>query len=196
MLTAGAFGYQMALARVISAFLLGIAAGYLTELMINTSVMDKNKIVRKEETYKSENQAYGCKVKTLKGLFSIIIKMSIYISKYFFLALILSAVIKILAPAELMLRFFNSNRFLSVLFSAAAGVPFYVCGGAAIPVVQQLAEIDLSKGAVLAFFIAGPVTKLSNLLLVNTIYNLKILLLYSLIGFGGAVILGWFYNIL
>jgi uncharacterized membrane protein YraQ (UPF0718 family) len=194
-LTAGAFGYQMALARMVSAFLLGISAGYITQWLMQYAVIKGDYIVKREEesirnSRKSVNGKSGLHfLATLSG-------MTLYISKYFFLALILAAVIKIMTPANLVLRFFNGSPLLSVLFSTAAGIPFYVCGGAAIPVVRELADLGLPPGAALAFFIAGPVVKISNLLLVYAVYNFRIFLIYLLTGICGAILFGWLYNFL
>jgi hypothetical protein len=90
---------------------------------------------------------------------------------------------------------FDSDNLLSVILSSAAGVPFYVCGGAAIPVVQQLADLGMSQGAVLAYFISGPVTKISNLVLLQAAFRRIILLEYLLIGLLGAVAIGFVYNL-
>jgi len=194
-LTAGVFGYQMALARVVSAFMLGISAGYITQwLMQFAFIKDESIIKRENESIKIFRESQTGKPQP--GFFPTLFGLTLYISKYFFLALVLAAVIKILAPANLMLRLFNNSQFLSVLFSAAAGIPFYVCGGAAIPVVRELADLGLSHGAVLAFFIAGPVTKISNLLLVYAVYSFRIFLIYLLTGISGAVLFGLLYNIL
>ena len=195
-LTAGAFGYKMAVARMISAFLLGIFAGYATAWLMKFNVIKDTNIIKREEELLTSYQVLKSGGDPKIRFLSTLLNMTLYISKYFFLALMVAALIKILAPAQLMFRFFNDNPFLSVLFSAAAGVPFYVCGGAAIPVVRELADLGLSNGAVLAFFIAGPLTKISNLLLVYAVYNFRIFLLYILTGISGAILFGWFYNIL
>jgi len=121
--------------------------------------------------------------------------MTLYICKYFFLAILLAALIKILNTANLMIKLFNGNDFLSVLFSNAAGVPFYTCGGAAIPVVRELL-ILIKPGSCAGFFIAGPVTKFSNLVLMYAAYNFRIFMIYIMTGIFGALLFGWIYNIL
>jgi len=70
-----------------------------------------------------------------------------------------------------------------------------VCGGAAIPVVQQLADLGMYKGAVLAFFISGPITKISNLVVLQSVFKKTILIQYLVIGLAGAVFFGLVYNL-
>jgi uncharacterized membrane protein YraQ (UPF0718 family) len=195
MLTAGAFGYEMAVLRLLSAFLLGIAAGYFTSWLINIKYIRAEAALNKGKYHNiaSNNQSNN---KPLVNRFGIeIYKMTIYISKYFFLGIFLAAAIKILVPPNLMIRLFRGNNFLSVLFSTGAGVPFYVCGGAAIPVVQQLADLGMNKGAVLAFFISGPVTRISNLVLVKSAFNSRVFLFYLSVSIFGAFLFGLIYSI-
>ncbi len=195
-LTAGAFGYKLAFARLISAFFLGTSAGYLAQWLLKPSFAGGKGIVKEEASmaasFPSQSDEIPFMARFLRSLWS----MTLYIGKYFTLALLLAALIKILTPPNLMTKIFEGNNFMSVLFSTAAGIPFYTCGGAAIPVVRELADLGLSKGAVLAFFIAGPVTKFSNLVLMYAVYNFRIFMVYILTGILGALLIGWVYNIL
>lgn len=195
LLTTGAFGLEMAFARTVSAFLLGIFAGYSTLWFTNKSYIKTENVLNKKNRQSiiltdSNNRL------TVTSFMAELFKMTKYISKYFFLAIILAAVIKILTPPGLLIKLFRGNNLLSVLISTGAGVPFYVCGGAAIPVVEQLAELGMSKGAILAFFISGPVTKISNLVLMQSAFSTRIFVLYFFIGILGAVIMGSTFSIL
>jgi uncharacterized protein len=195
-LTAGAFGYELALARLVVAFFLGLAAGYLTKWLIRLSVIQENNIIKESVEITASFPMANKESKTLDRFFKSLAGMTLYICKYFFLAIFLAALIKILTPPNLMTTLFNGNNFLSVLFTTAAGIPFYTCGGAAIPVVRELADMGLSQGAVLAFFIAGPVTKFSNLVLMFAAFKIRIFMIYILTGISGALLFGWVYNIL
>ena len=194
LLTSGAFGLKLAFARTIAAFLLGIAAGYFTLWLVNKGKINPELVLKNENS--SVFSFHSSKINgSFLKIFGIELwKMTRYISKFFFLAILLAAIIKILTPPNLMLKLFNGNDFLAVLFTTGAGIPFYVCGGAAIPVVQELASFGLPQGAVLAFFISGPITKISNLVLMNAAFNFRIFLIYVSVGVIGAGILGLIYN--
>lgn len=194
LLTAGAFGYELAIIRFISAFLLGITAGYSTLWLINLKYLNAETLIVKN-SFKNIEISEHLDNKIVKQFGTELFKMIKYISKYFFLAILIAAIIKIITPPELMISLFQGNDFMSVLISTSAGVPFYVCGGAAIPVVEQLADLGMSKGAVLAFFISGPVTKISNLVLMQTIFSTKIFSLYLFLGIFGAFVFGIIYNL-
>ena len=193
-LTAGAMGLEMAIMRIVAAFILGVIAGYMTQWMINHKRLDPKMVLtensKENQTFSSEKDRV-----TFRLLFYDLYRTSRWIGRYFFLALFIAAGIKILANPSYLIRIFSENTFLSVLISTGAGVPFYVCGGAAIPVVQQLAELGLSKGAVLAFFISGPATKIANLVILQQAFRRTILFIYLIVGIGGAFLLGILYDL-
>lgn len=191
-LTAGAMGYEMAIMRIISAFTLGITAGYITHYLI-----EKQRIKSGDVLKSSPDIDKWVNVKSdisFKAFYVDLYRMTSYVSKYFFLAIVLAAAIKILINPDIIYTFLSGNTFLTVLFTTGAGVPFYVCGGAAIPIVQQLAELGLSPGAALAFFISGPVTKVANIAMMQSAFKKGLLVIYLAVGIGGAFIFGIIYS--
>jgi len=194
-LTAGAMGVEMALLRALAAILLGSLAGYITLWLIRKKRLDPSNILCGEELFSMDHLPGSNTEKSLFGFLKELYGMTRYVSKYFFLAIILAAAIKIAANPEVIVKLFDSDNIFSVIISTGAGVPFYVCGGAAIPVVQQLAALGMSKGAVLAYFISGPVTKISNLVILQAAFKKSILIQYLAIGIGGALIFGLLYNL-
>lgn len=195
-LTAGAMGLEMAFLRAFSALLLGSIAGYLTLWLIRTRRLDPQNMVRNKEEFNLNHLPGEKYERSWEGFLEELVGMTRYVSKYFFLAIVLAAILKIAVNPEVIVKIFDSDNILSVIISTGAGVPFYVCGGAAIPVVQQLAALGMSKGAVLAYFISGPVTKISNLVILQAAFKRTILIQYLAIGILGAIIFGLLYNLL
>ena len=194
-LTAGAFGFELALMRVFSAFLLGLSAGYFTRYLINKSYLSTQTIVTEKGVSRISEFTQQAPVISFKVFINDLYRMTRYVSKYFFIAIVIAAGIKILVAPSALIRLVDGNQFLSVVLTTGAGVPFYICGGAAIPVVQQLAELGLSKGAVLAFFISGPATKLSSLYIIQSVYRTSVLGIYLGVGIIGALLIGLLYNL-
>jgi uncharacterized membrane protein YraQ (UPF0718 family) len=194
-LTAGAMGIEIAVLRALSAILLGFLAGYLTLWLIRKKRLDPRHIVKSNLEYSMDRLPGSNTERSLSGFLMELYKMTRYVSKYFFLAILLAAAIKIAVNPEHIVKLFDSDNIFSVILSTGAGVPFYVCGGAAIPVVQQLAALGMSKGAVLAYFISGPVTKISNLVILQAAFKRTILIQYLVVGIGGALIIGFLYNL-
>ena len=193
-LTAGAFGLELAVLRVISALVLGIIAGYSTRLLIQNNIIATIRSKQQDENSIAKRAINGDN--SLLKIFIIdLYKMTKYVGKYFFIAIILAALIKIFFPTKILTNLFRDNSFWVVLLSTSAGVPFYVCGGAAIPVIQELASLGMNKGSVLAFFISGPATKISNLVLMRSAFSSRVFSLYLAVGMVGAFIIGLIYNL-
>jgi len=196
-LTAGVLGLEMAIMRVLSAFLIGLTAGYTMQYLLRKNFIHAEKIVRPgvKEKY---DYFFGHETEkvTLKRFGIEFYKMTRYVSKYFFIAILLAAIIKISLSPQAIPRLFKGNEILSVIVAVVAGVPFYVCGGAAIPLVQALAGLGLSKGAILAFFISGPATKVSNLVVLYAMYRKTIFFHYFACSIIGAFLLGNVYNLI
>jgi len=188
-------GLEIAVLRAVAAILLGSVAGYLTLWLIKIKKFDPTNILKGDQLFSMDHLPGSNTERSLSGFLKELYGMTRYVSKYFFLAIILAAAIKIAVNPEVIVKIFDSDNIFSVIFSTGAGVPFYVCGGAAIPVVQQLAALGMSKGAVLAYFISGPVTKISNLVILQTAFKRSILIQYLAIGILGALIFGLIYNL-
>lgn len=194
LLTQGTLGLEMAIARVVSALVLGISAGMATLFFI----------VRIPSGFQLKsvplNNAFEQKIG--KGNLSLSVFMheaytyTRYIFKHFALGIFIAALVKVMIPANLIADFLGSGSKISILLATGAGVPLYSCGGAALPVLKELLDFGVGKGAILAFCISGPAIKLSTIVLLNTIFRKGVLILYLSIGIVGALILGFIYQLI
>jgi uncharacterized membrane protein YraQ (UPF0718 family) len=172
-LTWSQLGWEIAIARTCAAFLIAISGGFLLGHFIDNF---------------SEKIKSAIKIPTLKNrsIWHESWRSIRYIGKYFLIALFLSAAVKSFIPIEMVSRFLGTNTSMSVITAMALGIPFYSCGGAAIPLIEILSEMGMNKGAVLAFFTAGPSTKLETLYVFKSAFGgylvLIIYLVYSLLG--------------
>jgi uncharacterized membrane protein YraQ (UPF0718 family) len=125
-----------------------------------------------------------------------IYRNSIYIAKTFSVAILLSAAVKSLIPQNLITSMLGGNTASSTLLAMGMGIPFYTCGGAAIPFMDTLQELGMNKGAVLAFFIAGPATKLETLYAYKSSLGSKVLLFYLVLTLLFSFLAGLIYSAL
>ena len=117
-------------------------------------------------------------------------KNFLWLGKYFAAALFISACVKALVSPELVNEILGKNIQGSLIVAISLGVPFYSCGGAAIPFVEVLSELGMNKGAVLAFFIAGPATKLETLYIFKSMMGMKVFIYYLVLTVTGAYLSG------
>jgi uncharacterized membrane protein YraQ (UPF0718 family) len=164
-LTATQIGMEMAIVRTLAAFLLGVIGGLIT-LRFFKSAFKKEDMV--------EHLHQGAQRSFMREIYG----SSLFAAKYFSVAILLSAAVKALVPPQAITGLLGGNAKASTLIAIGMGVPFYTCGGAAVPFVKTLMDLGMSKSATLAFFIAGPATKLETLYAYHRLLGVKILVFY------------------
>jgi len=171
-LTLTQLGWPLALARLISTLVLALTAGFLSRFLKDRI---KNPISNLSVNIHELRRPF---LKELSRSF-------LFLGRYFFIAIFMGACVKALIPEEMIVRILGGNASTSLIVAIALGVPFYSCGGAAIPLVQVLGEMGMNRGAALAFFIAGPSTKLETLFAYRALMGNRVLawfLVYTLAG--------------
>ena len=181
-LTFTQLGGEIAIARLISVLFISLSGGFLAQAYI-------------KHVQVSEQNEVALKVKARP--FVVELKRSLrFMGKYMLIALLLSSLVRAFVPDEMIGRLFDGQASTSLLAGLVLGVPFYSCGGAAIPLVQVLSEMGMPKGAVLTFLLSGPTTKMETLAVYKSLIGFKLTFVY--IGFNlissllcGALL--WFF---
>lgn len=209
-MTVGGMGLKMALARTITSFVLAVVGGLVAG--------HYEKRWGSPQAYLRQENVVPMHVplrhyrKSLDGLqsgryhrlllgkekanawirnFGLQVKFA---GRFFLFALVVSATVRELVPPALVMQALGGASLFSVMLAAAAGIPFYTCGGAAIPMMQVLASMGMGHGAILAFFITGPATNLSTVLTLATLFQGNFLGIYYSITLAGAVMAGYLYQ--
>ncbi|MBW7995699.1 MAG: hypothetical protein FVQ81_03815 [Candidatus Glassbacteria bacterium] len=185
LLTYGAFGPAMACGRALSAFCLGAGAG-----LIYRKIEGRFPLRTVDSLTDSAPRSFG------KPFALSLRRQSWFILKIFSVSLLLGAAIKALVPPELVRSLFSDSGYSAILIAIALGVPFYQCGGASIPIMEALNELGLSSGAVLAFFISGPATKISALYAFREGFGSRTVAVYLAYTMAGAFLAGLAFNLL
>jgi uncharacterized membrane protein YraQ (UPF0718 family) len=184
-LTAGVLGLKLAVARTVSAWILGTSAGFLFRYLKNKGIA----LISLQEQPRTVDRVR-------RSYWREILAHVKFVGKYFLLALVISAAVRVLVPSRWIAEALGASASLSVLIAVAMGVPFYSCGGAAIPLMRVLVDMGMAGGPTLAFFISGPATKLSTLYVYRSVFSWKLLVFYLVITLGGAVVFGLLYGLL
>lgn len=181
-LTATQMGIEMAIVRSLAALLIAITGGFVS-MKILKSINVQNTITK---PYESKNRSIGTEL----------YRNSLYVVKTFSVAILLSAAVKSLIPSSAVTSMLGGNASTGTLAAIGLGIPFYTCGGAAIPFMETLYELGMSKGAILAFFIAGPATKMETLYAYKTSLGSKVLIFYLVLTLSFSYMSGLIYSLL
>jgi uncharacterized membrane protein YraQ (UPF0718 family) len=197
--TAGVLGVEMAVARAVSAFLLGLIAGWMTHLVIARGWLDLGQV--------SVGEQYGHSYPVIAGGAPVTLGESIrrfireffdtlfFIGKYFLLGIVIAALVEVFLSPDWIASLVGQERSWSILVAVALGIPLYACGGGSIPVIEVLMRLGMGPGAALAFFISGPATKFQTIVAIEAVMKWRVLLLYLVIMLGGATLFGYLYNL-
>lgn len=97
---------------------------------------------------------------------------------WFAAGIAIAVVFQLLVPENLVGETMGGSGRFGTFLAAAIGVPLYVCGGGAVPLLHSWMNDGMTMGAVTAFLITGPSTKITNLSALKVIFTGKNYMVY------------------
>jgi uncharacterized membrane protein YraQ (UPF0718 family) len=98
---------------------------------------------------------------------------------YLLVGMTLGALIHGAVPASLLRQVAGPGNPLAVPLAAFAGAPLYVSLSGMLPIAASLAEQGLPIGTVIAFVVGGAGVSIPNLILLNKLFERKLLVVYA-----------------
>lgn len=207
-LSSSMLGWNIAIWRLASTFVMSLSAGYITHILVIKGLLPGQglkleKVSSGEVAYTiSGTDTFSCacdKVKSnnfsAKNIFSEIRKATLLVAKFMGIAFLLTAIMKFYLPQTITSSLTSMNPILQVILSSLAGIPMYTTNMTALPVAKVLIDAGLSQGAALAFLIAGSTTTLPAMAAVYGITSFRLFMLYISIALMGALVTGLMYNL-
>lgn len=114
---------------------------------------------------------------------------------WFAVGIVLAAAGLSFIPADFMAAGTQQLYGGDVVLLALAGIPFYVCGGGAIPLIGSWLDMGMSMGAALAFTLTGAATKITNVGALKIVLGVRHLVYYTLFVFFCALFCGVLTNL-
>ncbi len=193
----------MAFARLASAIILGILCGVTVEHLTNRGFILEESLQASPanpnlkgsfdlSTFPEEDARPESK---LSEAVRLMWKATMYPGRYFLIAIVLAAFAATYVPRDAFIRYMGAEH-TSIFIAAAMGIPLYMCGGGAIPLVAQFLHMGMYKGAALAFLIVGPATRIAPMVTVFSLVRKKTFVIYFLVVLLGGMGLGFLYGML
>ena len=115
---------------------------------------------------------------------------------YFTIFVAIGYLIQSFVPTSLIMSLFSGDNLFSVPLSALIGLPLYVSGEGAIPLIKALMDGGAGGGAMMAFMITGPATSAWVIAGITAFMKKRAIVLY--IGFilVGGIVIGYLYQFL
>jgi uncharacterized membrane protein YraQ (UPF0718 family) len=191
-ITWGGIHGEMALVRLVSVILFSTLAGILLNILPATSILATERTQTNQPGEWPPGHAAtntGFK-KSLRSMWSELK----YIGWYVIIGCLLGALIEVFVPGEWFSGLFRSRPLESILIAAILGVPVYVCGGGAIPLVNSLLNKGLNMGAALAFLTVGQTVRITPLLALAALVRVRYILIYILAVIFYSILIGLIYG--
>ena len=114
---------------------------------------------------------------------------------WFLAGILLAAGFLYLLPHHFFHHMYGEGNRAEVVSMALVGIPFYVCGGGAIPLISSWIQMGMSTGAVIAFTLTGAGTKITNLSALKMVLGMRHFLCYLIYVTLFAIAAGWCTNL-
>lgn len=202
-LTAGVLGVEFAVAKTLSAILIGAVGGYITlavqksggfaqplrDIAVSTCGTDAvvGDAARPNWRFWTEKP----RTEAFKGEVG---RTGWFLLKWLSIAFLLEAVMLNNIPMDQVGNWLTHMGAWTIPVSAFVGVPAYLNGYAAIPLADMLMEMGLTKGAALSFMVAGGITCIPAVVAVKALTRTPVFLTYLLIAMAGSITVGVLYS--
>ncbi len=119
---------------------------------------------------------------------------ALFLGKWLTMAFVLESLMVVYLPSNLIANVAGGHGFMPVLLATLVGIPSYLNGYAALPLVSGLMAQGLSPGAGMAFLVAGGVTSIPAALAVWAVARGRVFAVYLGFAFAGSLASGLLYG--
>ena len=202
-LTVGVLGFEFAVAKTLAAIGLGLFGGYLTLALtrsgafadpLREGVGNGGCGASSVRNPKSPVWAFWHDADRRAKFFRTASTTTLFLAKWLTLAFVLESLMMAYVPADLVARAVGGDGIGSILTATLVGVPAYLNGYAALPLVSGLVEQGMAPGAGLAFLVAGGVTSLPAAIAVWALAKRSVFFLYIAFALSGSLISGLLFQ--
>ena len=202
-LTAGTLGAEFAIAKTIAAIGLGLYGGFVTAWAQNAGWLTNP--LRDEI---GDGGCGGSKVRDPKPVvwrfwseearvskfWSEFWKNTLFLGKWLTLAFVLESLMLAYTSPEQVQGLIGGDGWLPILLATLVGVPAYLNGYAALPIVDGLIQQGMAPGAGLTFLVAGGVSSIPAAIAVFALVKRPVFGLYLAFALTGSFTAGILYQ--
>ena len=198
LITAAALGWPFAIGKAASAVLLGLFGGLVIKLFARMAFFTDPLRIRivtncgcaispADQSVKWRIWENDERRQIFKSEF---IQNALFLIKWLALAYVLEAILVTYVPSELIVKVVGGQGIGAIIVAAFAGMPAYLNGYVAPPMLAGLVEQGMSSGAAMSFMIAGSVSSIPAMAAVWSLVKPPVFATYLGLGISGAIISG------
>ena len=208
LITAGTLGVPFAVAKAVSAVSLGLFGGFMVKTFARSAVFAdplKNAPVKSccGSSCGGDKPLQGKTVWKFwphaerRVVFrDTVIENVLFLGKWLLLAYMVESLMLTYVPAEMIAKALGGSGIGPVILGALVGMPAYLNGYAAVPLVGGLLEQGMSNGAAMSFVIAGGVSCIPAAIAVWALVKPRVFAAYLGLAVVGAIAAGLAWNMI
>ncbi|MDM8542526.1 permease [Desulfococcaceae bacterium HSG9] len=204
-ITASGINLNFAIAKTIAAIGMGLGAGF--------TVSELQKFGLLQQPLKS-NQGCGCcqqsfdvgakievswrfwhKPERRDRFMEEIRTNGVFLGKWMFFAFFLESIMIAYIPADWIANIVGSQSAFAIPLASVVGIPAYMNGYAAVPLISGLMKMGMTSGAAMAFITSGAVSSIPAALAVYALVKKSVFALYITFGLFGSILAGYIFQI-
>lgn len=192
------FGFTLTANYVLAALVVALAAGWLMQ------TLGFERFVRREESKaasgcggprESSSDIQDISPTTSKSKYNGVWQDAwsdfVGVLPYLLIGIAIGSVIYGFMPTALLERYAGANNPFAIPVAAVIGVPLYIRAEAVIPLAAALMAKGVGAGTVLALIIGSAGASLTELILLRSLFTLKLLVAFVAVIFAMAIIAGY-----
>ncbi len=203
-LSTAALGLHFTLGKTLAAFGLGLLAGFSTLAALKAG-MFKNPLTDGVQKCCASSGCGDKKNDTVLWQFwreaprmkifnSSLLETGWFLGKWLTLAFVLESLMLSYIPATIIAEWLGGGDWWTIPAAVLVGVPAYMNGFAAIPLMQGLIDLGMAKGAAMAFMIGGGVTCIPAAVAVFAMVRRQVFAWYVGLALVGSTAAGFLYQ--
>lgn len=204
LITAAALGWPFAIGKAVSAVALGLFGGFAVKAMTARGLFTN-------PVRLTSAGGCGCRPSPFAGApvwrfweddkrrdaFASELKTNaLFLVKWLALAYVLEALLVTYVPASLIASLVGGDGVFAIATAAVVGMPAYLNGYVAPPLLAGLIDQGMSTGAAMAFMVAGAVSSVPAMAAVWSLVNRDVFAAYLGLGLAGAILSGIIFQAL
>ncbi len=166
-LTYSVIGLDFAIARTIAALAIGIFGGFTVYILNKNGLFSnplKPEIASKDDHNLLDNKAITWKfwndAERRKKFISEMQTTLLFLGKWMSLAFLLESLMIAYIPNELIIKYVGGEGILPIATATIVGIPAYLNGFAALPLIKTMIDQGMSQAAALGFILGGAVSSM------------------------------------
>jgi len=203
-LTAAGIGLNFAIAKTLATIAMGLLAGFSVLLVqrygflknpLQASVTSGCASSCDADTITGINWRFWQESRRIRAFNAESYSIGVFLGKWLAFAFFLESLMLAYVSPDWISDYVGADNAFAIPLAAIVGVPSYLNGYAAIPLISGLLEMGMTPGAAMAFITAGAVSSIPAAIAVFALVKKPVFALYLSLGLIGSMLTSWLYQL-